>query len=797
MQEINAICYRLDAPNFPHRADIVGGKALGLAALARSSAPILGGIVVPTMVFQRCLQLLRLERTVELARAHLNNGELDRALTEFAKVARAIQSASLPADVGLNIAHAMADYSAHCGGRPQSWAVRSSCSFEDGANDSFAGVFDSFINVPEGSIESFILKCYASMYSRRCICYAQGRGVPVTALQMAVIVQPAVNARAAGVAFSVDPRTSSRTHLLIESVFGMGEGLVSGRGSPDRYVLCRRPFTNVSRELSERKTEAVQFAQEGGTTGTLLPPEARANFSISWSQALDIGRQVLALERRLGFPVDVEWLLDGAGKLWIVQVRPLQLPPLSNVIVRESVVSETGSTPMTSGQPITDKIVRGTIRWLTAASAAAKNGEVVVARSVDVDWLPLLRNATAVIAMEGGWTSHIAIILREHGVPTIFSAGPSAQNLMDGECVTVDCSGPTGKVFRGNIRSQKQEIHVNEIYAPSTPTYVVCSALHHVEDALRLPIRGIGLVRMEFVINEFVKVHPLAVRDYDRGTLDDVELAETIGQASRGYATASQWYVETLANAISNFASRCPSQPVNLRLPDLLSDDYVKLRGGSRYEPHGEPNPMMGWRGTTKLISEEYIDAFALDCQALYEAIERRRFYNINIILPFCRSPSDAVSALSVLRDSGITSSRVGMMVEIPSNVVLGDKFAPLFDFFLVGPMDLTQFTYAADRKTTRLGRYSNDTEATKEMVKIFLSKLSAKDFDKDVLIGGWPLFKHYAEYAAVCGKNRLKLVELPDRLLELFDNLRALESSTLPENGFQSSIDCDYKEPI
>jgi pyruvate,water dikinase len=770
--------YRLDDANLPLQADLIGGKALGLAKLARSGAPALEGIVLTTALFEQFLRQLQLEAEVRAASEDLTI-DRQRALAAFADIAERVCGAALSEiDVLAVVARELPQ---HLHG---SWAVRSSCSLEDGSVDSFAGMFESYLNVPTAQLQAHVLRCYASLYSAHCVQYSHDRGVALASLRMAVIIQPAIDARASGVAFSVDPRARSRTQLLIEAVTGMGEGLVCGSGTPDRFTLCRRPLAPVARQLSECKPAAVRFAQVLGTQREPLSAHEQSSFSIDWNEALELGRTVMWLERRFEHPIDVEWLIDGAGKLWIVQARPLQVPEVPKVLAQERFTTPPSAAPVATGQPITDRIVRGTVRWIDLNSPPAVQGEVVVARSVDVDWLPLLRDATAVIAMEGGWTSHIAIILREQGVPTLFAAGSCAQDLRPGEQVTVDCSGTLGKVYRGHLESERVVIQPNDIHTPTTPVYLVCSAIETVEDSLRFPVSGVGLVRMEFIIHEYVKVHPLAVRDYDRGTLDDSQLAATVRTASRGFATASQWYIETVANAISNFASRCPGKPVNVRLPDLLSDDYLVLCGGKRYESQAEPNPMMGWRGTTKLISEQHREAFILDCRALHEVIERRRFYNVNVLLPFCRTPQDAAAAVQILRENCVTSARLGMMVEIPSNVVLADKFAPLFDFFLVGPMDLTQFTYAADRKTTRLGMYSNQTEATREMVKVFLSKLSAHGFAKDVFIGGWPLFQHYREYQTVQGGNRLKMVELPDRLLEVFENLRTMEAAlTVPKS--------------
>lgn len=280
---------------------------------------------------------------------------------------------------------------------------------------------------------------------------------------------------------------------------------------------------------------------------------------------------------------------------------------------------------------------------------------------------------------------------------------------------------------------------------------------------------------MEFLISENIGIHPLAIRDYDANRLSNSELSRIIEDKINNYSSATEWYINTLANSICEFASLCPQQTVNIRFPDLLSDDYLTLEGGYLYEDTNESNPMLGWRGTTKLISDEHKDAFVYDCLALKEVVEVRGFKNVNIILPFCRTPEDALKAIKIIQSLNICSPKIGMMVEIPSNVVLGDDFGHLFDFFLVGPMDLTQLTYAADRKSTKLGYYNNETKATKEMVNIFLNKI--QNYGKDVYIGGWPLFQYYwEEYRLHKSNNNIIMVELPDRLLELFNNIKDSE---------------------
>jgi pyruvate,water dikinase len=304
----------------------------------------------------------------------------------------------------------------------------------------------------------------------------------------------------------------------------------------------------------------------------------------------------------------------------------------------------------------------------------------------------------------------------------------------------------------------------------------VTSTLTNLDQYLRLPLAGIGLVRLEFLVHNDIGIHPLALIDYDNGAPQPPALKSAIEQRTRGFSSKREYYIQKLTEGICAIACRCPGKNINVRAPDFVVGDYLTLLGGRDYENEAEANPMMGWRGTSRLIDERYVAAFEMDCEAFRRVVDDYGFRNVNILVPFCRTPADAVAIRTILKRNGPTEALVGMMVEIPSNVMLAKQFAAIFDFFLVGPMDLTQLTYGADRTAWRLSRYCNETEAVKEMVKHFFYNI--RDCDKDVFIGGWPLFQYLAEYNHVKGNNRIHVVELPDRLLELFENVSRLEES-------------------
>lgn len=752
----------------PSNLALIGGKAAGLQALMEFGVKTPPSLVLTCEAFERRLhEIGGLARCAQIEKA-LQQGNQDEAWRELAAL-QAVMSVGAPEEL-LEISQAARDRQ----GWRSAWAVRSSCIHEDGGDHSFAGMFDSFLNVADEDLLGAIAKCWASVYKPSNIFYAREHGLALADLRMAVILQPTFSPTAAGVAFSIDPRARSDARIVIEAVEGFSADLVAGALTPDRYIFSKANLALVTRSLGQSKS-VLRTSPTGGLSPEPMK-EGRA-FAISTETARLVAKATREIESRFGRPMDIEWLVDDG--LTIVQARPLKrLPTLAHQ--REALIIADSIEPVARGQPITDRIVRGQVRRVQSPTdRPALPDEIVVVDSIDVDWFPVLRNAGAVVAAEGGFTSHIAIILREHGIASVFAVGPAAAGLEDGAMVTVDCSSSAGRVYEGHWPGEITTVDPSTIYRPRVRTHAVTSTAEGLTALLQLPLSGIGLVRMEFLVAREAGIHPLAVADYDEGVLEAGDLYDRIRIASEGWPDARSWYVETLCNSICQFAVACPDQIVNVRLPDMLSDDYLLLAGGERYERQSDANPMLGWRGATKLISPEYRRALELDCAALKMAVVDRGFHNIALLLPFCRTPRDGAAAAHLIRKLGPQTARLGMMVEIPSNIVLGAEFANIFDFFLVGPMDLTQLTYAADRKTTRLGTYHSETAATKEMVKVFLNSIAGRR--KDVFIGGWPLFQYFREYAEVATNNRLLLVELPDRLMSLFANLQLAELEPQP----------------
>ncbi len=768
---MNELCVDLAWMDVKPVGATIGGKAAGLAALREAGFPTLPGIVVTAEAFDRFLAAANLQEYVaRLDRLDPLSPE-DHPPELIAKIRTGILSAALPTVVQTSLAQVL---------DRASWsqtplAVRSSCTAEDGRDVSFAGIYESYLNVSRDQLEEHVRRCYASVYTERAIAYALKHRFKASELRMAVVIQPAIDAVAAGVAFTAEPETGCDKNALIESVFGLGAGLVSGEVSPDVFVINKKTGSVIRRILGD-KGHRYAFDAGGGTRREANSAAVATRFSLLEEDLKKLFEMVCEIETKMmDRPVDVEWAKTPQGDMVILQARPLQMSAGEAGFIEYTLEVEGHDLPIVTGQPITDKVVVGRVRLATDGSMVASRGEVIVARHIDVDWTPRLRHATAVVTEGGGYTSHIAIILREMGIPALFGAEHAFEKLEEDALVTVACNRRPGGVWLGQKPYHERRIDLASIYRPRTKVHLVTSALGGLDQALRMPVNGIGLVRLEFLISNAIGIHPRAILDAERGQALPDPVRAAVRDRMRSFASPSEYYVETLCEAVCAFASRCPEKVVNVRFADLLSDDYLSLVGGELYETERESNPMLGWRGTSRLIDPDYVDAFTLDCLAFRKAIEEKGFDNMTLMLPFCRTPEDAAVAIEHIRKHGPRHAPIGMMVEIPSNIALADEFADLVDYFLIGPMDLTQLTYGADRKSRRLSRYSDATAATREMVKFFLEKIRGRG--KRVFVGGWPLFQYLEEYLPRLTNNELLLVELPDRLPELFANLRRLEA--------------------
>lgn len=612
-------------------------------------------------------------------------------------------------------------------------AVRSSATAEDLPEASFAGQQESFLNIRgEAALLQACRRCYASLFTDRAISYRENHGFDHTKVALSVGVQLMVRADsgAAGVMFSLDTETGFPDAVLINAAWGLGETVVQGLVDPDEYMLFKPALERGRRapllgKRAGRKARKMIYADAPDQPTRLVDcaEDEQGAFVLAEQDILTLARWAVTIEKHYQHPMDMEWAKDGeTGELYILQARPetVQSQRQDSVLKRYS-LKEKGQT-VVAGLSIGDAIAAGKVCKLDSADQIEdfQDQAVLVTGMTDPDWVPIMKRASAIVTDHGGRTSHAAIVSRELGLPAVVGCGDATERLKDGQEVTVSCAeGDTGFVYDGIMEFDSEGVSLEEI--PETRTRIMLN-IANPAGALRwwrLPCAGIGLARMEFLISQGVKIHPLALLQPDK--VADEATRQRIAHLTRNWDCGSDYFVDNLAYGIARIAASQHPQPVIVRMSDFKTNEYAELLGGSAFEPE-EANPMLGWRGASRYYSEAYRDGFALECQAIKKAREEIGLNNIVVMIPFCRTPKEADRVLEVMGDNGLERGKEGLevyvMCEIPANVIRGAEFAQRFDGFSIGSNDLTQLTLGVDRDSDRLGHlFDEQDEAVKQLI--------------------------------------------------------------------------------
>jgi pyruvate, water dikinase len=707
---------------------VVGGKnaSLGemIGALQGAGIRVPGGFATTAAAYRQFLEANALRAPIA---AKLGELAADaRNLPAVGKAVRAmILAAPFPAELSAAIARGYRDM-----GRP-AVAVRSSATAEDLPEASFAGQLESFLNVRgERALLEACKRCYASLFTDRAIIYCRNNGFDLTAIALSVGVQRMVRAEkaGAGVMFSIDTETGFPRTVLISAAWGLGESVVQGLVDPDEHQVFKpllgdpalRPI--VGRKLGEKMRKMTSKLVATGKA-------ERASFVLSDDEVLQLARWACAIERHYGQPMDMEWAKDGGtGELFIVQARPETVQSRKSAGILRSYRLRKPGRSLVSGRAVGESIAAGKVCRLASAREIARfeKGAVLVTRVTDPDWVPIMKNASAIVTDHGGRTSHAAIVSRELGLAAIVGAGNATAVLKDGMEVTVSCAeGDEGHVYDGRVEFTVEDIDVGEI--PKTRTQVMIN-LAEPEAAFRwwrLPADGVGLARMEFIISHLIRIHPMALAHFRE--LKDAAARREIARLTRGYRDKTQYFVDTLALGMARIAAAHYPKPVIVRTSDFKTNEYARLIGGEAFEP-AEENPMLGWRGASRYYSDGYREGFALECRALRRAREELGLTNIVVMIPFCRSPEEADRVLAEMARHGLERGRNGLQVyvmcEIPANVILAEKFAARFDGFSIGSNDLTQLVLGVDRDNASLAAlFDERNEAVTESIATLLAK--------------------------------------------------------------------------
>ena len=698
-----------------HDVERVGGKnaSLGemISNLAGAGVSVPGGFATTSQAYRDFIEQNQLDKRIHDLLDQLDVDDVT-ALAEAGKQIRQwIMDGEFPAQLDADIRTAFAKMAN--GNENMAVAVRSSATAEDLPDASFAGQQETFLNIRGvDNVSRAAKEVFASLFNDRAISYRVHQGFDHKEVALSAGVQRMVRSETgtAGVMFTLDTESGFRDVVFITGAYGLGETVVQGAVNPDEFYV-HKPTLEAGRPAILRRnlgSKAIKMiygeeASAGKSVKTVEVAAAeRARFALSDSEVENLAKQAMIIERHYGCPMDIEWAKDGDdGQLYIVQARPETVKSRSNVNVMERyLLKETGNV-LVEGRAIGQRIGAGPVRVIRDISEMEKvqPGDVLVSDMTDPDWEPVMKRASAIVTNRGGRTCHAAIIARELGIPAVVGCGNATDLLQDGQGVTVSCAeGDTGFVFDGQLGF---DVRTNSVEAmPDIPFDIMMNVGNpdRAFDFAQLPNEGVGLARLEFIINRMIGVHPKALLNFDSLTTD---VQESIQKRIAGYAGPVEFYIDKLVEGVSTLAAAFWPKKVIVRLSDFKSNEYANLIGGKLYEPE-EENPMLGFRGASRYISDSFRDCFELECRAMKRVREEMGLTNVELMVPFVRTLGEASQVIDLLGEYGLKRGenglRVIMMCELPSNALLADEFLEFFDGFSIGSNDMTQLALGLDR---------------------------------------------------------------------------------------------------
>lgn len=781
----------------------VGGKNASLGemirALSARGIQIPDGYAVTADAYHEFLHYNQLEEPIRTLISGLDTTNVNELLRRTGQIRQLILSGSFPPELEAEIFACYRQLSQQYGNDAADVAVRSSATAEDLPSASFAGQQETYLNVHgEAMLLESVKKCFASLFTSRAVSYREDMGFGHLDIGLSVGVQKMVRSdlAASGVIFTLDTESGFRDVVFVTSAYGLGENVVQGRVAPDEFYVFKPTLRQGFRPLIGKrlgsKEQRMVYDESGSKLVKNVPvaDDDRRRFSIDEDDVLRLAEWSMRIEehysakRGQDTPMDIEWAKDGkTGELFIVQARPETVHSQRTVTEIETYSLQEEGRVLVEGLSIGDKIAAGSVRTIPSVSHIRdfQLGEILVTDITDPDWEPIMKTATAIITNRGGRTSHAAIVARELGIPAIVGSVNATKVLKTGDPVTVCCAkGEVGKVYAGMLDFTVSKVDVSQLSRPHTQIMMNVGSPEIAFKEAAIPNDGVGLARMEFIFANWVGVHPLALTRYAQMP---AAVQQRVDEITAGYSDKTEFFVDKLAQGIGTIAAAFYPKPVILRLSDFKTNEYAHLVGGINFEPT-EANPMLGWRGASRYYHPEYREGFALEIRAIRRVREAFGLTNLLVMVPFCRTPAEGQKVLDVMAEEGLPRGKDGLevyvMAEIPSNIILADQFAQLFDGFSIGSNDLTQLILGVDRDSTQIAALFDERNEAVRRACAELIETAHRYGCKVGICGQAP--SDYPEFATFLVEQGIDSISLlPDAILRTTADVLEMERELEP----------------
>ena len=772
---------------------LVGGKNASLGEMVHTlkdrGIPVPQGFATTAAAYWEFLKANNLRGKIEALLRDWRQGA--KSLEETGKaIRRLFLRAQYPQEITAAINIAYHELGRRYNVNDVDVAVRSSATAEDLPDASFAGQQESFLNVSgDHELIEACRRCYASLFTDRAMIYRQEKGFDHLRVALSIGVQKMVRSVKAGsgVMFTIDTETGFRDVAVINAAWGLGENVVQGTVNPDEYMVFKPLLATpglipiIEKDLGAKEKKLVYAVGGTKTTRNLdTARDERHTFVLSDAEILTLARWGVTIEQHYGQPMDIEWAKDGdTGRLFIVQARPETVQSRREAGYLKTYKMEQEGKRLLTGLAIGQAIAAGRVCRIKSAADIArfKDNAILVTEMTDPDWVPIMKRARGIVTDHGGRTCHAAIVSRELGIPAVVGTSKATEVLKNGQEITISgAEGDQGYVYEGLLKFRETEVNLSNLPEIRTRIMMNIASPAAAFRWWRLPVKGIGLARMEFIINNIIKIHPLALLHFDQVT--DPGIRREILALTQGYEDKVEYFVDNLARGIAKIAASQYPEPVIVRMSDFKTNEYANLIGGQQFE-FQENNPMLGFRGASRYYSERYRKGFALECRALKRVREEMGLANVIVMIPFCRTLQEADRVLQVLADNGLKRGEAGLLIyvmaEIPSNVILAEKFAQRFDGFSIGSNDLTQLVLGVDRDSAELSElFDERDEAVTRMIRSLIT--SAHEAGRKVGICGQAPsdYPEFAEFLVSCGIDSISLN--PDSVIKVIRHVAEAE---------------------